>query len=72
LYDLKAIDEQVHQRCTTKGNRLILDNLNYLCEKGCRVEIRYPLVTGYNDGECRAIGRSLSALSGIEKINVIK
>lgn len=72
LYDVKAIDESVHERCTGKGNGLILDNLRYLSECGCKVEIRYPLVVGYNEGECEKIGRLLSELCGIQKVKVLK
>ena len=72
LYDVKAIDGSVHKRCTGKDNRLILDNLRFLCEKGCRVEIRYPLVKGYNDSECESIAKELSGLCGITKVKVLK
>jgi len=72
LYDVKAISEQVHLRCTGKGNRQILENLSFLCEQGCRVEIRYPLVKGYNDSECEKIAEFLCGLRGVEKIKVLQ
>ena len=72
LYDLKAIDSQIHKTCTGQDNRLILDNLRYLCERGCKIEIRYPLVMGYNDCECEAIGRLLKELQGIKKVKVLQ
>lgn len=72
LYDVKAMDEAVHLRCTGKGNARILENLSFLCERGCRVEIRYPLVKGYNDGECEKIAEFLLGLKGIEKIKVLQ
>lgn len=72
LYDVKAIDAEAHRRCTAKDNAVILENLAYLVSKGCRIEIRYPLVVGYNDKECDAIGKALSTLGGIEKIKVLK
>lgn len=62
LYDLKAIDPAVHKKCTGRDNGLILDNLKFLCQNGSRVEIRYPYVPGWNDGECDAIGRFLKDL----------
>lgn len=71
LYDVKAIDPAVHKRCTGVENGLILKNLRFLCESGCRVEIRYPYVPGYNDGECDAIGRFLKDLPAITKIKVL-
>lgn len=71
LYDIKAIDPVVHKRCTGQENRIILDNLRFLCANGSRVEIRYPYVPGWNDGECEAIGSFLSGLSGITKVKVL-
>lgn len=72
LYDVKAIDPQVHKRCTGRENGLILDNLRFLSERGCAIEVRYPLVVGYNDGECRAIGELLARLAGIRRVKVLQ
>ena len=36
------------------------------------MEIRYPLVMGYNDGECEGIAKKLSGLQGISKIKVLQ
>lgn len=72
LYDVKAFCEEVHVRCTGKSNRLILENLRHLSGRGCKIEIRYPLVMGYNDGECEKIAAMLSGLSGIEKVKVLE
>ena len=72
LYDIKAIDSSVHKECTGKDNGIILENLRYLSDKGCKIEIRYPLVVGYNDGECKKIGSFLSKLKGITKVKVLQ
>ena len=72
MYDIKAIDPAVHRYCTGKENGLILENLRFLSEQGCDVEIRYPLVIGYNDGECEKIGAFLRGLKGISKIKVLQ
>jgi pyruvate formate lyase activating enzyme len=72
LYDIKAIDASVHEKCTGRDNKIILENLEYLVSKNCKIEIRYPLVKGYNDGECDKIGELLSILGGIDKIKVLK
>ena len=72
LYDIKAIDATVHERCTGKENDLILENLKYLCGEGCEIEIRYPLVMGYNDRECENIAKFLSGLQGITKVKVLQ
>ena len=65
LFDLKAIDADVHKKCTGKDNTIILENLKFLSDKGCKIEIRYPLVKDYNDQECRKIGEFLKDLKGI-------
>ena len=72
LYDVKAVDSSVHLKCTGKDNRTILENLKFLCDNGCKVEIRYPLVVGWNDGECERIGELLRGLGGITKIKVLQ
>ena len=72
LYDVKAIDPMIHKKCTGKDNALILDNLKFLCERGCKIEIRYPLVKGYNDGECTKIAKTLSKMQGITRIKVLR
>ena len=72
LYDVKAIDASVHKACTGRDNRVILDNLRFLCDRGCDVEIRYPLVMGYNDGECERIAKALCELRGIGKVKVLQ
>jgi len=72
LYDVKAIDTNVHKKCTGRDNELILENLKFLSEKECAIEIRYPLVKGYNDGECDKIGEFLSNLKRISKVKVLQ
>lgn len=72
LYDIKAIDPRVHKACTGQDNRLILDNLRYLSERGCAIEIRYPLVVGWNDDQSEKIGAFLQELKGIRKIKVLQ
>jgi len=71
LYDIKAIDPDVHKACTGQTNEIILDNLRYLCDRGCAVEVRYPLVKGYNDGECAKIGEFLQG-KRIDKVKVLQ
>lgn len=62
LYDVKAVDEQTHRRCTGHSNRRILDNLRFLSEQNRKTEIRFPLVPGYNDSEAEGIAHFLSQL----------
>lgn len=71
LYDVKAISQDVHKMCTERDNALILENLKFLSQSGCKIEIRYPYVKGYNDKECRKIGEFLCEMSGITKVKVL-
>lgn len=72
LYDIKAVDPEVHRRCTGKDNRLILDNLKYLSGAGCRIEIRFPLVVGMNDTETPRIAELLSRTPGVTGVRVLR
>ena len=72
LYDLKAMDPMVHKACTGQDNGRILDNLSWLLEHGARVEIRYPLVMGWNDGEAEKIGAWLADHPPVTKVKVLK
>ena len=71
LYDVKAIDEDVHRRCTGQPNGIILDNLRYLDGLGKAVEIRIPLVPGWNDGEIPRIGDFLASLRTVRRVRVL-
>lgn len=71
LYDIKAIDPEIHQKCTGHDNHLILENLQRLCDLGCKIEIRYPLVVGWNDAETEKIGAWLAQKRGIVRVKVL-
>jgi pyruvate formate lyase activating enzyme len=51
LYDLKAIDPDLHKRGTGRENRLILENLDRLIAAGKRIMIRVPVIPDFNDGD---------------------
>ena len=72
LYDIKAIDPQVHKRCTGKDNAIILDNLRLLSAMGATVEVRYPLVVGMNEGEAQKIGAFLFGMRGVTGVKVLR
>ena len=71
LYDVKAYDGDVHQKCTGVDNKIILENLRYLDSLGKRTEIRIPFVPDYNDTEMERIARFLSTLSCVTKMRVL-
>ena len=71
LYDIKAMDDAVHKRCTGNSNALILANLQYLNSRGCCVEVRVPYVPQFNDGEMGAIADFLSTLNCVSRVRVL-
>ena len=72
LYDIKAIDPGVHKACTSRDNALILENLEFLTKSGAKIEIRIPLVVGYNDVDEEKIAKYLSTLENIKKVKVLR
>jgi len=51
LFDLKALDDKLHQALAGKDNKLILKNLVKLLELKIPHQIRMPLVPGMNDAD---------------------
>ena len=71
LYDIKAMDEAVHIRCTGQSNRIILENLRYLDALGKPIEVRFPYVPGYNDDQTEKIAEFLKSLKNIKAVKVL-
>ena len=71
LYDLKALDDDVHIRCTGQSNKIILENLDYINKNGKKVEIRIPYVPGYNDGQIEKISEYLKRLKNVSGVRVL-
>lgn len=62
LFDVKAVDSDVHRALTGQPNELILENLRALAGAGAALEIRVPCIPGMNDGELAGIARLLARL----------
>ena len=71
LYDIKAIDEDVHIRCTGQSNKLILENLGYIDSFGKAIEIRIPYVPNFNDSQIEKIAKFLKPLKSIKAVKVL-
>ena len=71
LYDIKAMDEDVHIKCTGQSNKIILDNLKYLDDNGCKIEIRIPYIPDYNDSQIKKIADFFKNLTNIIKVKVL-
>ena len=51
LYDIKAMDDNIHFKYTGVSNKIIFDNLAFILNNGGNVIIRYPVIPGVNDSE---------------------
>ena len=71
LYDMKAFCEDVHVKCTSRSNKTILENLQYIDDSGKSIEIRIPFVPEYNDREIEKIALFLSSLKNITGVRVL-
>ncbi len=71
LYDIKAIDPELHKRCTGATNECILANLRYLDRLGCKTELRVPCVPGVNDRELTAIHDLAGSLKSRPRTRVL-
>lgn len=71
LYDLKALDELVHIRCTGQSNKVILDNLRYIDQCQKEFEVRIPYVPGYNDDQMEKIAEFLKDLKHLKTVRVL-
>lgn len=71
LYDIKAIDEDVHINCTGYSNKLILENIKYLDSLGKDIEVRIPYVPEYNDNQMQRIADFLMTIKNLKKVRVL-
>ena len=71
LYDVKAIDSDVHKKCTGRDNSLIIENLKYIDSLGKRIEVRYPYVPHFNSGEAEEIAKLLSSLKNLVGVRIL-
>lgn len=71
LYDIKAIDEETHIKCTGQSNKIILENIKYIDALGKAIEVRIPFVPEWNDGEIDKIKEFLEKLKNVKKVKVL-
>ncbi|MBQ3550315.1 MAG: glycyl-radical enzyme activating protein [Clostridia bacterium] len=71
LYDIKAIDEDVHIKCTGQSNKIILENLKHIDSLGKKIEIRIPFVPEYNSDQIEKIAEFLKPLKNIKAVKVL-
>lgn len=71
LYDIKAIDEDIHIKCTGQSNKQILENIKYIDSCGKSIEIRIPYVPEFNDNQIDKIAEFLKSLKNIKAVKVL-
>ena len=71
LYDIKAIDEDVHMKCTGRSNKQILENIQHIDACGKTIEVRIPYVPNYNDDQIDKIAEFLKPLKNIKAVKVL-
>ena len=72
LYDLKALDTQVHRQWTGQGNERVLENLRALAAAGAKIMVRTPLIPGVNDQieQVRSVIAFLKDI-GVQRYNIL-
>ena len=73
LYDLKPIDDSMHQKYTGVSNQRILENLKMLNEKKKEIIIRIPLINEITDTDTNIDQKLvfLAPLSTIKEVNLL-
>ena len=73
LYDLKHMDHDRHRQYTGVSNRRILDNLKFLSAQSAGIQIRIPVIPGFNDDtkNIERTGAFLAAHPNLRKINLL-
>ena len=73
LYDIKIMDKEKHEKYTGVSNKLILENLRKLSERGKPVAVRIPLVSGINDDDqnIQMLAEYLHSLKNIKQISLL-
>ena len=73
LYDVKHVDDRLHREHTGTSNRQIVENLKRLTQCNVPVEIRIPVIPGFNDDpeSVDAIGRLLGGLRNVVGVRLL-
>lgn len=73
ICDIKQINPSRHRELTGVSNKLILENIKKMAGLGFAVDIRYPVIPGFNDDpqEIDALFRFVTSLPGINQIDLL-
>jgi len=70
LYDMKAVDPELHRELTGVDNKLILENLKRLSDAGKRIWVRIPYIPDLNAHEIPAMAEILRDIKA-ERVEVL-
>ena len=73
LYDLKLIDEELHEKHTGASLAPLIENLRAIDDAGAPVVIRFPLVPGVTDerSNIEALGKLVESLENARAVHVL-
>ncbi len=73
LFDIKHLNQEIHQKGTGAKNEIILNNLDKILEKGLSVWIRVPIIPDFNDSKqyMSKLAKFLSE-KPIEKVSLLQ
>lgn len=73
LYDLKLMDDPSHQKFTGMSNKLILQNLQRLSQRGHNVILRVPIIPGINDDaeHIHQLAAFAAALPRLNRVDIL-
>jgi pyruvate formate lyase activating enzyme len=73
LYDFKLMDDEKHKEVTGVSNKLIIENLKKLSEKGSQIVVRIPIIEGVNDADenITRTAKFIASLPGIKEISLL-
>lgn len=73
LFDIKHVDDTLHRSYVGSSNKMILDNLRRLSQCKAAIEVRIPMIPGFNLGHesLDAFGEMLSGLAGIKSVQLL-
>ena len=73
LYDLKHMDADKHREYTGLTNKKILNNLKLLAGHGASVNVRIPVIPGFNtdDENIERTGAFVSSLPGVNAVSLL-
>lgn len=73
LYDIKALDDDLHRRLTGASNGLILENLRALSRVHRNIWLRVPLLPGLNDSDEQLgnLSRFAASVPAVRRVHLL-